>query len=243
MTGRPNPYRVLAEPSGGTDEGGHMRGYAWGPDLVNAVTMASLDRYRVTLNGADGVLVVQPQQDAVWVVPNAADGRGEGAIDGDGTWMYPTVIPVVTVGQPFSVHCSFLPMVEPVFWHHTSPIASAVATLDGTLVDGAPAAPGANWRITTESGAIHEIDFTSRFACHRRITPAVAAMGDLVDRYVQPYDLHDIYVLRVGEPIGLDTRDHNDQPLHTPPAAVTTITNLFDRGVETDSATAGQAST
>ena len=212
------------------DSGGHMRGFAWGPPVVDEITMGSLDRYRLTVADRPWVLIVQPQQTTIWFIPDnqPADG-GAAGIDGDGIWMFLTVVPDVTVGQPMNVHLAFTPDEEPVFWHNTSPVTSVTATLDGRPVDGMTTGQGAKWLITTRTGAIHEFDFAELFPRHRRFASGREAVANSPgDRYVETYSLYDIQTLKIGQPINIDARRLTDEHQFTESRPVTTITNLFD---------------
>lgn len=235
MTSGPNPYRVQAANNGGTESGGYIRGFAWGPPVVDEITMESLDRYRVTLDGIPDALLVQPMQTTVWVVPNAKTvGRGAESIDGDATWMFPETLPDVVVGEPMNFHLSFAPYEDTAIWHITSRVTSITATVDGTPVDCMTTREGANWLIGTESGATHQFNFTQRFPRHRRFPGEKASNFDGVpDRYVDHYSLYDIRTLKIGQPISLEALSLADERPFAGAATVATITNLFDRTLGT----------
>lgn len=231
-----NPYRVLADNSGGDELGGHVRGYAWQPGNVDEITMASLDRYRVTLDSRPEALIVQPQQFRVWLVPNAqTTGDPAGAIDGDGTWMYADVLPDVVEGQPMRFQLAFTPIGDAMFWHHTSPIIGIDISEATTFTEWWNTDRDAKCVITTASGALHEFNFEHHFARHRRFTVSdLRPMWVDADSYVEAYDLHSIRTLTIGQSVHVDARSTTDGRQYPAGAVVTSITNLFDSGVATD---------
>lgn len=234
-----NPYRVLADNNGGTEFGGHMRGYAWQPGNVDEISMDSLDRYRVTLEGRTEALIVQPQQFRVWVVPNAQTADGPiGAIDGDGTWMYTDVLPAVVEGQPMRFQLGFTPLGDAMFWHHTSPVVGIDISEAKTFTEWWDTDRDATCVIATASGAIHELNFEHHHGRHRRFTATDSpALGKVSDIHVEAYDLHDIRTLTIGQPVDIDARSTTDGRQFPAGSVVTGITNLFDDGSDGDNPT------
>jgi hypothetical protein len=194
--------------------------------------MDSFDCYRVALHSTDEVLIVQPMQTSLHVVPNAkSSDRGVASIDGDNTWMFPKPLPDVAIGKPMNILLSFAPYEHPSMWHSTTPVVSVTTTVDGSSVDRMATAGGAVWLIETADGPVHEFDFTQQFPRHRRFANAQAAVIDTAaNLYVHHYSLHDIKTLKVGHPISIEAFSLADETPYVSAAAATlaTITNLFD---------------
>lgn len=232
-------YRVRAPNNGGTELGGHMRGYAWAPGNVDEIAMDSLDRYRVILADRPEAFIVQPQQFRVWVVPNAQTTDGPaGAIDGDGTWMYTDVLPQVDEGQPMRFQLAFTPIGDAMFWHHTSPVVGIDISEAKTFTERWSTDRDATCVVATTSGAIHEFNFEHHFARHRRFTVSCApSFAKVIDTYVEAYDLYSVRAMKIGQPIDVDARSTTDGRQYPARSVVTSITNLFDRGASANDVT------